>query len=266
MSTGSTAPVNKPVVLPEPFSGEGNVDEWIDHFENVSAVNRWSNEEQLLWLRVRLIGRAQTVFKRLSTDTKGDVALVKAALRERFEPASKKDMYVAEFYCRRKDASEEWVEYAEDLRTLVDKAYSDLSDEAREKLALHNYLQQLDDITGFAVKQKKPATLHDAVTATLEIESYRTTTKTVGRVMHQEEEKLIGVVRAAQETLVQSVSELTERLRRLEEGQPRFPPRRSRTGTRRIGNSKELRPSEIVCWKCGSTGHYARGCAAQQGN
>ena len=49
---------------------------------------------------------------------------------------------------------EGWADYADDLRTLT---YSDLSKEAREKLALNNYLQQLsNELIGFTVKQKKP--------------------------------------------------------------------------------------------------------------
>ena len=63
--------------------------------------------------------------------------------------------------------------YAEDLKTLVDKAYPDLQDAAREQIALTQFLLQIDNPqVAFAVRQQKPTTLDAAVTATLEMESY----------------------------------------------------------------------------------------------
>ena len=90
----------KPVVLPEVFSGTG---EWVEHFENVAAVNKWTAAEQLLWLKVRLSGRAQAAFKRFNEADREDVWKALAALKDRFEPKSKKDFYMAEFQCRRKE-------------------------------------------------------------------------------------------------------------------------------------------------------------------
>ncbi len=45
-------PNARPVVLPEPYAGEGDYSEWFDHFENVAAVNTWNEEAKLLWLKV----------------------------------------------------------------------------------------------------------------------------------------------------------------------------------------------------------------------
>ena len=46
----------RPLVLPEVFDGQKSFDEWVSHFENVSAVNDWNDESKLLWLKVRLTG------------------------------------------------------------------------------------------------------------------------------------------------------------------------------------------------------------------
>ena len=55
----------------------------------------------------------------------------------------------------------------------MDKAFPDLQVEARECLAVRAYIQQLDQPqVAFSVKQSGPKTLDDAVTATLEMESY----------------------------------------------------------------------------------------------
>ena len=42
----------RPLVLPEIFTGEGNFDYWISHFESVAVVNKWNDNNKLLWLRV----------------------------------------------------------------------------------------------------------------------------------------------------------------------------------------------------------------------
>ena len=36
--------MSKPLLLPEPYGGEaGGWAEWVDHFENVAAVNKWGH-------------------------------------------------------------------------------------------------------------------------------------------------------------------------------------------------------------------------------
>ena len=46
-----------------------------------------------------------------------------AVLRARFEPKSKKIRYQSEFQCLRKMKTDNWADYAEDLRALADKAF-----------------------------------------------------------------------------------------------------------------------------------------------
>ena len=68
---------------------------------------------------------------------------------------------------------EGWADLADDLKALSDKAYPTLPYEAREQLAINAYLQQLaPPQVAFSIKQKRPATLDDAVATTLEMESY----------------------------------------------------------------------------------------------
>ena len=165
----------RPLVLPEPFTGETDYCDWIDHFENVAAVNGWDEAAKLQWLRVRLTGKAQTALKRLPEDTRRSYANTLAALKRRFEPDSKRELYIAEFQARRKGKSETWADFAEDLRRLADRAYSDLQEEAKEKLSLNRYLDQIaDSQVSFGVKQSRPRNLDDAVAATLELESFKT--------------------------------------------------------------------------------------------
>lgn len=173
----------KPLVLPEPFNGDASWQQWRYHFDNVAVVNNWSDEDKLKWLKVRLIGRAQTAFQRLSAANQASFDLATKALKERFEPSSQKSRYQAELRTRKKKSAETWADLAEDLRLIADKAYPDLGDDARETLALNTFLAQIDNPhLAFGVKQRTPASLDAAVTATLELESYLSPKMTIAAI------------------------------------------------------------------------------------
>jgi len=291
----------RPLVLPEPYSGERDYTEWRDHFESVAAVNEWNDEAKLLWLRVRLTGRAQTAFKRLSDATKASYRDTLAALKERFDPESKRELHIVEFQTRRKVRGESWADLGEDLRVLADKAYPDLQEEARERLSLNRYLEQLTDPqVAFGVRQGTPKTVNEAVTATLRMESYKirpAKTTSVGLVDGATPTQL-----PANETVVGAVGERThksyptvellqtllERIERLEAGGQNKTPdysaerqhchgdRREQGRRGQRGNPNRKGPQAksgdggregrgtVVCHRCGKDGHYARGCAVKK--
>ena len=133
----------QPLVLPEIFDGDGSFTEWICHFESVSDVNGWSDEDKLLWIRVRLTGKAHVAYTRLSHETQQHYTTIKEALHERFEPPSKRHLYKVEFESRKKRDKESWADFGDELLLLASKAFPSLQDEAREELALTRYLDQL---------------------------------------------------------------------------------------------------------------------------
>ena len=152
----------RPLVLPDNFDGDANAkwDQWVCHFNNVAEVNSWENADKLKWLKVRLTGKAQTAFQRLSVDDRGDFDKAIVALQKRFEPPSRKHRYQAELQIRRKLKEETWADFADDLKSLTDKAYPELQEEARDRVALNIYPSQLDNpLVAFGVKERNPETL-----------------------------------------------------------------------------------------------------------
>ena len=111
----------KPVVLPDTFTGEASWDEWFCHFENVSDVNGWDDDQKLKFLKVRLMERAQKAFQHLNDDVRANYDETKRALMAHFEPESKKTRYQSKFQCQRKWKMENWADYAEDLRAVADR-------------------------------------------------------------------------------------------------------------------------------------------------
>ena len=251
----------KPVVLPEVYSGEGSILDWIDHFEGVAAVNEWQDKQKLLWLRARLTGRALTTYKKFSEAVRGDFAAATDALKARFEPVSKQELYRAELHSRRRKKGEDWADLGQDLRTLADKAYPGLGENARQQLALQQFLSQIENAqVAFGVKQRHPSTVEEAVGATLELESYLMTprVKAVSQVSSEREDALMDML-----------AQLMRRMDKLEATTPASLSERSRPLKTQSSQDRQ-RERQVICHKCGQPGHFAKGCAAQtstpQGN
>ena len=269
--------VRRPLVIPETYSGEDGWYEWIVQFENIASVNSWSTEEKLKWIKVLLAGRAQKAFQGLPEATRGSYGDAKTALTERFEPASKRELYNAELQVQAKKYSEGWANFAEELRHLVDKAFPDLEANAREQLALNHYLSRLHNPqVGFAVKQQRPKKLEDfeAACITLEVESYLIKPTTVGQV-EVESQLTAGAVgqdyqsvptgkQVAENTLVKAIDQLTQRLERLEETTRRVDTNKSRKFSGQTRGQSSNQRAGVICYRCGKEGHYARGCASSR--
>lgn len=132
----------RPLITPDAFNGEASTswDKWIGHFESVARVNSWDEPTCLLWLEVRMMGKAQNVWKQLSREAKAQYETTKAALRKRFEPDSRHKLYAVEFQTRRRQQGESWAELANNLRLLADKAFPTLEEQAKKQLSLYRYL------------------------------------------------------------------------------------------------------------------------------
>ena len=148
-------------LVPETFTGEGRqgFSNWIEHFESIANVHGWDENAKRKWLRARLNGRAATVWRRLPAAETDTYEHAVAALKRRFEPASRKVVYLQEFQRRSKKGTEDWVSFGEDLRELVERAYPTLQPEAHEVLALNRFLDEIrDPQLAFGVRQGRPTT------------------------------------------------------------------------------------------------------------
>ncbi|KAL5481749.1 hypothetical protein EMCRGX_G021978 [Ephydatia muelleri] len=233
---------NRPLVSPDTYSGDRNWTDWVEHFEAAALVNGWDEPTKLLWLPVRLTGKAQTAWRRLLPEAKQDFQAAKDALQKRFEPESKRQLYVVEFQTRKRRPDEQWSDFGDELRILADKAFPGIDEKLR-----------------ICCLSRDISTLDDAVSCTMEMESY----------LHQETKgSKISVVSDVpveeRETLMAMIHSLSERMGKLETSER---PAQARAGRRKpetYNSSREPAASKdtIICLKCGKEGHFARGCAA----
>ena len=45
-------------VLLQNFTGMEDWDSWVSHFESISAIHGWSDNEKLMWMRIKLVDKA----------------------------------------------------------------------------------------------------------------------------------------------------------------------------------------------------------------
>ena len=119
----------KPLVLPDLFTGEKNWDKWIDHFDSIAVVNSWDGEAKLKWLRMRM-----TTFRWLPEVTRAGFSAATNALQ--------KWNYI--WLTCSWNMMEDWAVFGEELNRLADKVYPDFQEEACECSALNQYLPHLD--------------------------------------------------------------------------------------------------------------------------
>ena len=99
-----------------------------------------------MWLKARLIARAQLALQYFPETVQGDYTRLTKAMKDQFKPESRKGRYQAEFQACRKKPSEGWANFTQDLQILMDKAFPHLQAEACEQMALTHYLSQIKNL------------------------------------------------------------------------------------------------------------------------
>ena len=245
----------------------------------VAIVNNWvSADDKLKWLRVRLTGKAQTAFMRFPEATRNNFGEAIVALNRRFNPDSRWELSVAELQSRKRRKDEDWASFGDALKVLADKAYAyaDLEENARERLALNQFLAEIGNPqVAFGVKQKRPKTVEDAVVTTIELESYLTTadvlcvSATVPLPDNVQECKAAALAvvtpradnsRGGDDSLTETLKSLNERLYHLElrMESEKGSPRQSVDAAQR-----RKWAAATTCWFCGRKGHIARFCRSR---
>jgi len=172
--------------------------------------------DKLRWLKDRLSNKAYVAYGQLPHVIKQSYSTTKEALYSRFEPEFNRDLYRVELEKRVKLDDESWADYGDSLSQLTSKAFPTLQDKAWEQIALNYYLNQLKDPRiSLAVKQRRPVDIREAVSATVESQSYlHVTTES-----HSDNDNYhvdVTTVESTQTAMLKIMEKLIDRLEQLE--------------------------------------------------
>ena len=137
---------------------------------------------------------------------------------------------------------------------MANKAFPQLQDDSKEQIALNHYLGQLtNQQLLFNVRQKRPRALDEAVSATLELESYLVPTglQSISAAGVPPSQVVAGV-RQSQDTMMEMLTKMMERLDRLETECATPPPHRGFQQRQTPGTPRREKPTPkkpIVCHK-----------------
>ena len=126
---------------------------------------------------------------------------------------------------RKKSEKESWADYRDALSQLARKAFPNLQDEAREQLALNRYMDQLKNPQiSFSVKQRRPRSIQEAVSATIELQSYLVKPDAQEAVGEVKEESAVATIKSTQTDMMDMMQRLITRVEQLETNSQRYKP------------------------------------------
>ena len=159
-------------MTPDRFVGRGPILDYLSHFEACAGVNGWSEEEALRYLAASMRGPAVKVLVQ-QTGRRLTYAELVNRLKQRFGPAGKSEVFLAELRTRRRRPKESLQELGQSIRELTALAYQEFDEAGQDRLARGHFM---DAIVRPEVREglfrAQPRTLDDAIEAALSTEAF----------------------------------------------------------------------------------------------
>ena len=221
---------------PPQFGGEGDVELFIQQFQEVAGANEWTPIATLLHLRESLTERAQACSRADSAQG------IFAALRARFgltprEARTRLTMLKRDSRCSLHD-------HAVEVERLVQIAYAELPDHLKAEMARETFCGSLGST---ALQQHllaaRPVNMEEAVqygNEYLQVKGDRGHTK-VNSVEEEEADSIAVSAPEPMTALMQAIEKLTEKVAKLE-------------------GKATKKESKGKCWGCNQEGHTRKDC------
>lgn len=127
----------RPHLKPPQFSGATDIELFLDQFEDVARINRWSSDEYLLHLKLSLTDKAAECSRGSTTPE------IQDSLRNRFGISQRQAREGLRNL--RKTNKQSVHELSSEIKRLIKLAYPNLDEETKEEMALEAFLQALDN-------------------------------------------------------------------------------------------------------------------------
>lgn len=191
------SPYDRPIVTPDKYDGSTSLSSYERYFRECAQINGWDHRTMGQFLAISLRGRAQLV---LGAQRMTDFHAIMDTLKARFEPEGKDELYRIQLRNRRQGPKESLNDLAQDIRSLVDKAYPEMAEVSKDSLAKDCFLDALPDPDlRIRTLQMRPKTLQRALQDTTELEA-----------INRAERERAGVSKMPQSHRVRAITELPD--------------------------------------------------------
>lgn len=248
------------------YSGEGEVELFLEQFQDVALANEWSEHATLLHLRSSLTGAAMN-YGRGNTPVE-----IFAALRARYGTSVRQAK--ERLLSLKRGSSQPIPDLALEIKGLVGLAHPTMSEREREQMAIDHLIRSLDNkALQRHLLTADTSTLAQAQVAIEEYLSVGGTDRAVVRTVEETEPttQLVDLTKAMV-TQSEILSKVMSRLESLEQAATRneaasiprevvaMPPRAIQSGQARGQFQTVFRPQG--CFQCGGP-HFKRDCPAR---
>ena len=265
-------------VTPETFSGDVNLSEYLSQFEASAEWNGWSERQKTQQLFLSLRGRARGAIRQ-SDEWK---TMTYKALVNRLEEmfCGQEEMYLAQLRGRYQQTQESIQDFSQAIRKLTDKAYAEMPEQSKNRIARDFFLEHLRDReVRSAVHLARPSTMEEAVRSALQTEAFLATER-------QRHPKSTRNVETCEQGEVGKMSEILSLLKHICEKQEEVSRKETRksqqeqdqnesrpppwTGFGRGSGRGRAMPSNRGrgrgrgCFKCGAFNHFIANCPMMQ--
>ena len=137
----------RPAVMPGTFDGEGNLDEFLAHFDLCVLANRWTDREAGLYLGICLDGVARRQLLGGNPVSEEGYKTLREALVTRFQPPNQTAKYKALLRTRIRKDKESLQHLSEEVSRLSRLAYPTADASTVDTMAKDRFLDALNDPT-----------------------------------------------------------------------------------------------------------------------
>ena len=241
---------------------EDSFDRWLEQFEERSRIAGWTSEQQLCQLKAHLEKTALQVFRMLTTEERSDYTKAVGALRKRFKPVAIEELRGMEFHQLMQD-SQSIEQLGIELQRLARKAFPSISGKEQDILLKGRFYQALlprwqrkltpKPEETFAELYDRARTLekHEkqyAASAAARADNAKSDKKHVSNYGKQKSNQRVPHNNVATKSNMSSEN--------LAPNSEKSCVATQKKTAQPVGASQ----SQISCYRCGGTGHYARNC------
>ena len=252
---GTVRESGKAVVKPQSFAN-GDIEDWIQHYELCCRANRWEANDglKLLTMATHFRGRALAVYSRLRDADKATYPALKTAMIRAFAPdtAERRRLAHQQYVSRRWKSGESMEECARALERLLDKAMPGITEANRHRELITKFSELMSPEVAYQLSLQTFATFEECLMRAQELDLLQSRLR-----QHR-----VGMVSERADRQEEEIRSLRRRIAELEAGRPRREGPRDNAAEEATPSTGRALPrgQGRRCFGCGEIGHLRHEC------